>query len=332
MGNDPQIEVVLEPELQIIDAHHHMRDPADGVRYLFSELLADLKVGHNILATVAVESNAMYRNSGPTALMPVGETEFLNGIAAMFASGRYGPIRAVAGIVGSAALASGEAIKTILDAHIAAGGGRFRGIRVPIAWDAAYMPDDWKRYSLQATPHLLLDPDFRKGFACLEPRNLSFDAHVYHSQLPDLLDLAKAFSETRIIVNHYAAPLGVGPYRGKSNDMFLEWQTRIRELAACPNLFMKLGGIRWAGIPVVKSGDRPNSQEFAAAWRPYIETCIQSFGPDRCMFESNFPSEQGEHSYLVLWNAFKRVSAGYSVLERSWLFHGTAARAYRLDL
>ena len=337
-------EEAIEPDLEIVDPHHHVRDPVGRPRYLFAEFLADVSSGHNIVATVAIEVGDMFRAYGPPELRPVGETEFLNGIAAMFASGKYGRTLGCAGIVGFADLRLGDKVQPVLDAHIVAGGGRFRGIRMPGAWHESYAPARMK--NRQATtgivvpPHLLLDPGFRAGFACLSPRNLSFDVMVFHPQIPDLIDLARAFPGTNIIVNHYGAPLGLGPFTGKYKEVFVPWRAAIKELARCQNVFVKLGGLRKAGISIAgyvvgELGEfevQPSSSEFAQAWRPYIETCIEAFGPTRCMFESNFPPEKVVCSYVCVWNAFKRATAGYSAADRAALFSRTAASVYRLPV
>lgn len=335
-------EEVLEPNLPIIDAHHHLRDPAGGTRYLFPEFLADLTSGHNIVATVAIEVGDMYRAHGPQELRAVGETEFLNGVAAMFASGKYGRTRACAGIVGMVNLGLGEQAGPVLDAHIAAAGGRFRGIRVSAFWDERYAPAriQVRRAALgQDTPaHLLLDPGLRAGFACLARRDLSCDVSIFHTQIPDLMDLARAFPDTKMIAGHYVVPLGLGPYAGKYKDIFGRWRAGLEELARCENVYVKLGGIRWAGVavPGYSMGENgefevlPTWRESASAWRPYIETCIEVFGAKRCMFESNCPPEKAMCSYVGIWNAFKHVTAGCSAAERAALFSDTAATVYRL--
>jgi predicted TIM-barrel fold metal-dependent hydrolase len=332
---DHPAEQAIEPELPIIDPHHHIRDHVGDNRYLLPEFLEDLATGHNIIATVAIEEFAMYRDDGPREFAPVGETEFLNGIAAMFASGRYGPIRGCAGIVGAADLMLGDRVQEVLEAHIAAGGGHFRGIRARCAWHEAYAPARWQKNFFKALPHMLADPVFRRGVARLAANDLSLDVHVFHTQLPELTDFARAFPDTTIILNHYGVPLGVGPFAGKQAQVFPYWRAQLRELAKSPNIFVKLGGMKWADLPIpgydfALRKTTPSSEELAKAWSPYVETCVEIFGPDRCMCESNFPPEKMMHSYVVLWNAFKLVTARYAQSERAWLFKDTAAKAYRL--
>ena len=322
-------EDILEPDLPICDPHHHLWDFPAG-RYLLGELLADLQSGHNIESTVFVECTAFYRADGPEELRFIGETEFVNGAAAMAASGRYGKIRACAGIVSRADLTMGTAVGRVLDAHIAAGNGRFRGIRHAAGWDAS--PDVRKSHT-NPPEHLYAQPKFREGLKELAKRNLTFEAWQYHPQLPDVVALARAVPEAKIVLNHVGGPLGIGPYAGRREEIFQTWSRSIKELAACPNVFVKLGGLGMAicGFDFQKRDTLPGSEELARAWRPYLETCIDAFGPDRAMFESNFPVDKQSVSYAVLWNAFKRFAAAYSETEKRALFLGTACRVYRIE-
>ncbi|MGE3536634.1 MAG: amidohydrolase [Candidatus Tectimicrobiota bacterium] len=322
------VEPILEPGIPIIDTHHHLWQRPQH-RYLLDELLADLNTGHNVVATVFAECHSMYRADGPEAFRPVGETEFVAGVAAMSASGLYGPIRVAAGIVGFADLTLGDRVQEVLEAHIQASGGRFRGIRHSAAWDASPVIGN----SRVDGPHLLQQADFRAGLARLTALGLSLDAWVFHPQLADLVDLARAFPQTTIIVGHVGGVLGYGPYTGKKDEVFAAWKPRMAELAACPNVFMKLGGMmmRLAAFDYGKEPLPPTSAHLADCWRPYMETCIELFGADRCTFESNFPVEKMGTGFAVLYNAFKRIAAGASAEEKLALFSGTARRAYRLD-
>ena len=321
-------ETVLEPDVPICDPHHHLWDHP-GNRYLLDELFADTGSGHNVVATVFVECGSMYRAGAPPSLQPVGETEFVNGIAAMSASGRYGPIRVAAGIVGLADLTLGARVGEVLDAHMAVG-PRFKGIRHATAWDAA--PAVRKSHT-NPTQGLLLDATFRQGFRELGRRGLSFDAWLYHPQIAELTDLARAFPDTTIILDHFGGPLGIGPYEGKRTEIFDVWKQAIAELATCGNVVVKLGGIV---MPIngfgFHTGARPaTSDELVAATGAYHRHAIECFGADRCMFESNFPVDKLSCSYRTLWNAFKKVAAGASTAETAALFHDTAARVYRLE-
>ena len=327
-------EETLEPDLPICDSHHHLWDAQSNQiapRYLLDELLEDIGSGHNVVSTVFVQCLAMHRAHGPEAFRPVGETEFVDGVAAMSASGLYGDTRVAAGIVGHADLAQGDSVAAVLDAHIAAGGGRFRGIRHIAAWDPN---DEVNKGRLRRTPKgLLMDARFRRGFAALSPRNLSFEGWLYHTQIGDLTDLARAFPHTTIVLNHFGSPLGIGPYAGRQSEILAQWRLDIAELATCPNVVAKLGGINMAinGFGWHERERPPTSQELVEATTPYYEHCLEHFGADRCMFESNFPVEKISCSYNVLWNSFKRIAAGCSADEKAKLFHDTASRVYRLD-
>ena len=323
-------EDIIDPARPIVDPHHHLWDRG-GQRYLIEEMVADIATGHNVVATVYVDCRSMYRAQGPEALRPVGEVEFANGIAAMSASGGYGPAAICAGIVGHVNLLLGEAARAVLEAEIAASPQRFRGIRHSSAWDA-----DANVAGMYATrpQGLLLDSSFRKGFACLARLNLSFDAWLFHPQIPELTDLARAFPETKIVLDHCGGPVGIGGYANRRDEIFATWKASIGEIARCPNVVVKLGGLamRLLGYDFHERPQPPTSEEAAAAWRPYIETCIEAFGPDRCMFESNFPPDKGQCSYQVIFNAFKRIAAQYSEPEKTALFSTTAANVYRLLL
>ncbi|MGZ5127011.1 MAG: amidohydrolase family protein [Burkholderiales bacterium] len=318
-------EETLEPGLPIIDPHHHLWI-RPGHRYLLDEFLEDASSGHNVRATVFVECGAMYKASGPQALRPVGETEFANGMAAMSASGLYGSTAVCAGIVGFADLTLGEAVQDVLEAHIAAGGGRFRGIRNQAARDESL---HWDK---QNPKDLLLDRRFRAGFATLAPMKLTYDAWQFFTQLGDLIDLARAFPETTIVLNHLGGIVGVGGHEGRLAEEFPFWREHMRKLAEYANVVVKVGGLAMlrAGFDAALRDEPPSSEDLAALWRPYVETCIDAFGPHRCMFESDFPPDKQSCSYRVLWNVFKRLAGSYSADEKSALFHDTAARVYRL--
>jgi predicted TIM-barrel fold metal-dependent hydrolase len=321
------MEAVLEPALPICDPHHHLWDHP-GRRYLLDELLADTGSGHAVHSTVFVECMSMYRASGLPALRPVGETEFVNGVAAMSASGRYGATRVAAGIVGFADLTLGEAVGDVLDAHRAAS-PRFRGIRHAAGWDAS---EAIRNSHTNPPPGLLADAGFRRGFAELARRELTFDAWLYHPQLPELTDLARAFPDTTIVLDHLGGPLGIGPYQGRRAEILAWWQDAIRTLAACRNVVVKLGGLVMPinGFGFHKRAEPPSSQELSAATGDWYRHAIDCFGVDRCMFESNFPVDKVSTSYRTLWNSFKRIAADGSAADKAALFHDTAARVYRL--
>ena len=325
-------EETLEPALPICDPHHHLWDHRPErvePRYMLDEILVDLNSGHNIVSTVFVQCGAMYKADGPEEMRVLGETEFVNGIAAMSASGLYGPTRIAAAIVGAADLTLGDAVAPVLEAHLRVGGGRFRGIRHSAAWDAAGnaivnrpMPP----------PHLYFDETFRQGFAQLGRYEMSFEGWCYHPQIGELTDLARAFPDTTIILDHFGGPLGVGPYAGKRDEILAQWRVDMTQLATCENVVAKLGGINMDvnGFGWHERDRPPTSEELMEATRPYYEHTIEQFGVDRCMFESNYPVDKLSCSYNVLWNSFKRLTAKYSADEKAKLFHDTAARVYRL--
>ncbi|MDB5372967.1 MAG: uncharacterized protein JWP04_1609 [Belnapia sp.] len=321
-------EEALDPALPIVDPHHHLWD-RPGWRYLLDELLADTRQGHNIVSTVFVQCRAMHRAGGPEAYQPVGETEFVNGIAAMSASGGYGPTKVCEGIVGHVNLMIGEEARDVLAAHVQAGGGRFRGIRHITSWD----PDPIIMNPAYQPPEDIFErAEFRAGFAQLAPLGLSFDAWLYHPQIPGLTALARAFPETPIVLDHVGGPLGIRGYAGKRDAVFAQWRAAMAELATCPNVHVKLGGLgmRINGFGFEDGAEPPGSDALAAAWKPYIDTTIELFGAKRCMFESNFPVDKGSYSYGVFWNACKKLAAGASATERGDLFSGTASRFYKL--
>jgi predicted TIM-barrel fold metal-dependent hydrolase len=325
---DRHREPVLEPELPIVDPHHHLWI-RPGQRYLLDDLLADTATGHNVVATVYVQARSMYRDSGPIETRPVGETEFANGVAAMSASGLLGKTRVCAGIVGYADLTLGSRVEPILAMHLRAGGDRFRGIRHISAWDA---DTSLNVAGYPAPPGLLADKTFREGFAVLGRLGLSFDAWLYHPQIDDLASLAGAFPNTPIVLNHVGGPLGNGAYTGKRDDVFPRWAGSIKALARHQNVFIKVGGLgqRINGFGLEERAEPPSSEQLAAICRRYFETCIEAFGASRSMFESNFPVDKVAYSYPVFWNACKRLASGASRAEKADLFAGTAARFYRL--
>jgi L-fuconolactonase len=341
-------EAIIEPGLPIVDPHHHLWDLrpllpafpeprhafletlAGAAHYTFDALHADTHSGHNIIATVFMECSAFYDASRGEALKVVGEVEFVNGVAAQGASGLYGDYRPCAGIVGHADLTLGAGVRPVIEALLAAGNGRFRGIRHVGAWDA----DPTVLGPPFHAPERLFGSDaFRAGFSAYGEYGLTFDAWVLEPQLEDVLELARAFPEQQVILDHCGTPLGIASYRGKLPEHFERWRASIRAIAECPNVSVKLGGL---AMPFCQMPDRGpaaglGSEELAALWKPYIETCIEAFGPARAMFESNYPVDRWGASYRVLWNAFKRITSDASAEEKHALFAGTAARVYGIE-
>ncbi|WP_426960058.1 amidohydrolase family protein [Muricoccus radiodurans] len=327
---DSRPEPVLEPDLPIIDAHHHLWD-REGNRYLLDELLRDTGTGHRVEATVYVQARSMHRECGPAEFQPVGEVEFVNGVAAMTASGIYGDIRACAGIVGYTDLTLGDRVEPALEALVRAAPDRFRGIRTM----TAYHPSpEIVSAIVRPPPSLMMEARFRQGVARLEQHGLSLDIWAFHTQLDEVLDLARAFPGITMVLDHCGGPLGIGPYAGRRAEVLAEWTTSIRRIAACPNVVVKLGGLAMhvSGFDFHERPLPPSSEELAEAWRPYVETCIEAFGARRCMFESNFPVDKGMCGYAAAWNAFKRLAASGSAEEKAALFAGTARSVYRLPM
>ena len=313
-------EAALEPALPIVDPHHHLWE-RDGKPYHTYHLLEDIAAsGHNVVGTVFIECKARYRAEGDPLEAPLGETEFA-------AASHQGP--AVRGIVGHVDLRAGARAAALLERHVEAGQGRFKGVRHSSAWH----PDPAaKGSSTSPPPGLLLDADFRAGFACLAPLGLTFDAWMFHTQLAELRDLADAFPTTKIVLDHVGGPLNIGPYHSRQQHVMREWRASMQALAALPNVHIKLGGfgMRLFNCDCYGQELPPSSAQLAVAWKPYIEWCVQMFGAGRCMFESNFPVDKGACSYGALWNAYKRVTTGWSADERKALFSGTATRFYSL--
>lgn len=319
-------EDALDPEWPVCDPHHHLWEFPDS-RYLAEEWMADLSGGHRVVSTVFVECEQHYRTDGPEELRPVGETEFVERIAA--ANDRLHPAtRIAAGIVGFADLTLGDEVLPVLQAHQRAS-HRFRGVRHVTAWDAS---DQIRKSHKHPPRYLLRSPDFRAGVKSLARHGLTFDAWVYHPQIPELTELAAAVPEAVIILNHMAGPLGVGPYAADRGQVFAEWRAHLVELAKCPNVLMKLGGrtMTTAGFGWHKRPAPPSSIELVEAIGPYYRACIELFGAARCMFESNWPVDSPSCSYTTLWNAFKRIAREGSATERAALLHDTAARTYRV--
>jgi predicted TIM-barrel fold metal-dependent hydrolase len=321
-------EQALEPDLPIIDPHHHLWDDDRG-SYLLPDFQADIGGGHDVRATVFIECRAHYRAHGPPAEAPLGEVEFVNGIAAMSASGGHGPTRVAAAIIGHADLRLGAAVQDVLEQQIALTGRRFRGIR----WSLPHDPTEVGHHVSRRVPEgISRDPTWRAGFARLAPLGLSFEGWCYHRQIPDLTALARAFPDTTTILDHIGGFLGVGPYASRRKEEFQAWKRSIVELATCPNVVVKPGG---PGMPIFgfdfhARPDPPSSEVVAEAWRPFLETAIEAFGAGGGMFESNFPVDKQSCDDTACWNAFKRISAGASASEKADLFHDTAARIYRI--
>jgi len=322
---DQVVEEILEPELEIIDPHHHLWPQGGPMSYGLADLETDLETGHNVVGTVFVECGAAYQRGGDDPMAPVDETRFVAAQAAL--ATRPG----IVGIVGTADLRRVDVLDDVLDAHLDAGGGLFKGIRHSLSH--ARYPESLSIPG-RAPVGLAADPAFRAGLARLGERGLSYDCWLYHDQALEFRDLARAVPGTTLVLDHFCTPLGVGPYAGHAEEIFTQWYLDIAEIAACDNVVAKLGGLAMPdnGYGWHTAQRPPTSDEFVAAQHRYYERTIEVFGPERCMFESNFPVDRFSLSYPVVWNGFKKMSAGYSPTERAAMFSGTARRVYRLSI
>ncbi len=325
-------EPTLEPEIPVCDPHHHFwvhrPEPAAYQQYLLPDLAADINSGHNVRSTVFIEVRAEYRTEGPEELRPVGEVEFVQKLADESASGAYGSARAAAAIIGKADLKLGEGVRPVLEALQAASPNRFRGVRHSVGWDPSPEVADREIRGALATD------GYRAGARVLAQMGFLLENSLYFPQLGELADFANALPELTIVLNHCGGLLRVGPYADRDNEVLAEWRRGLAAVAKCPNVIMKVGGVGQAryGFDWSKREVPVGSEELAGSLAPLMNYCIEQFGPSRCMFESNFPVDKVAYSYNVIYNAFKRLSKGYSATERASLFHDTAARVYRINV
>ncbi|MBH67323.1 MAG: amidohydrolase [Rhodospirillaceae bacterium] len=324
------VQDILEPELPIIDAHHHLIDVSDH-SYDIEDYSLDCSSGHLIKGSVYIEVRQNYRISGPDYMRPIGETEH---VAALSQPENIRNLTSknslCAGIVGFAELELGDKVSDVLDAHIEAGDGRFRGIRRGVYWSSDSAIYD--HVSIRPPPQLMLSKNFRLGFSHLAPRNLSFDAVLFHPQLPELAALAKAFPDTVMILNHIGFKLGVGDFCSNPDQVFSEWRKGLEVVAECPNVMVKIGGLGMKIWGFKFHESKPSYQSLAAEWRPIVEVGIETFGVDRCIFESNYPVDAATTNFVSLWNALKFLTKDYSASEKRKLFFENANRVYRLGL
>lgn len=325
-------EETLEPDLAIVDSHHHLFDRADA-RYMLPDFLEDIAQGHRIIGSIHIEGgNYFLRPDGPPHMRAVGETEVIAGMTEQYV-GKEPAI--CAGIVCYADFFEGAAVEEILDTHIALGQGRFVGIRQLTIWDddeSVRMYQNPPRRAL--SPGMTNDPKFREGFSKMGPRNLVFDTTAFHHQIPELFDLAKAFPDTRIILDHLGCIVQVGPYAGKNDEIFAAWKRDIEEIAQLDNVYVKIGGLgmNMYGFKFRDLPKPPSSQLLADTWKPYVETAIETFGVDHSMFESNFPVDKAYYGFATCWNAFKRLTANASDDEKAALYSRTAIKTYDLKI
>lgn len=331
---EQRVEEPVDPDRRIVDPHHHLWD-RNASTYLAAELLADTRSTHNVTHTVFVECNASYDRDAPAGMAPIGETKFvaseaaeverLNGASTTGAT-------TIAAIVSHADMMLGDSVEEVLAAHDAAGSGLFRGIRHAVSWDQH--PDVPNGHS-KPTEAMMTTPEFHAGVSKLGAMGFSYDAWMYHPQLPQLVGLAQAAPETSIILDHLGGPMGIGPYGADRESAMATWRASMTELAKCPNVTLKVGGIGmdgYYGLGWTELAVPPDSDTVVTAWQDRVHWCIDTFGPDRCMFESNFPVDRQALTYPVLWNALQKMASRYSDAEQDAMFSGTATRIYKLDV
>ena len=325
-------EETLEPDIPICDPHHHFwvsrPEPAHYQQYLLPELIADVSSGHNVRSTVFIEVHCEYRQDGPDEMKPVGEVEYVQAIADDSATGKHGATRAAAAIIGHADLKLGMDVQRVLEAMQAASPDRFRGVRHSVGWDES------PELANRDIKGVLSTGGYRTGAKVLASMGLVLENSLYFHQLSELAQFARAVPDLIIVLNHIGGLLRVGPYANRDDEVLPEWRRGVEEVAKCPNVIMKLGGVGQLryGYYWHDRETAIGSVELADALAPLMNHCIQQFGPDRCMFESNFPVDKVSYSYNVVYNAFKRLSKGYSVSERAAMFHDTAARVYNIGV
>ena len=320
-------EPSLDPDLPICDPHHHLwvhrPEPLAYQQYLLPELMADLQSGHNVLSTAFIEVSAEYRPDGPEEMRSVGEVEFVENLVN---AGQAGSPRAAAAIIGKADLKLGNSVRPVLEALASASPDRFRGIRHSVGWDAN--PEILNR-EIQGA---LSTQSYRDGARQLADMGFILENSLYFPQLGELADFATAIPDLTIVVNHIGGLLRIGPYANKDDEVLEEWRRGIATLSNCSNVVMKLGGVGQAryGFDWSQRSQPVGSEELSVSLKPLMEYCIEQFGVERCMFESNFPVDKVSYSYNVVYNAFKRLSIGYSSSERASLFHDNAVRIYSI--
>ena len=326
-------EEIIEPELPICDPHHHFWDKRTErafPKYQLDELMADITSGHNVRSTVFIEARSMYAANLSPDDRPIGEVDYVQGFAAASASGIYGDSRAAASIIGHANLNMGEKVRPLLE-RLALASDRFKGIRHSVTWDPH---PEVENTALHKRESQLVSKDFQAGAKVLSDMGMSFEAWLYFHQLPELLEFAKAVPDLKIILNHIGGLVMDGPYSDKKDEVISIWREGIASVAECPNVVVKLGGI---GMP--RTGfdwhERKvpiGSEELADSIAPFFDYCIEHFGTDRSMFESNFPVDKVSFSYPVLYNAFKRYSKEFSGSERAAMFHDNAVDVYKISI
>ncbi|MEL6894178.1 MAG: amidohydrolase family protein [Actinomycetota bacterium] len=320
-------EPIVDPAREIIDPHHHLWPAGGALPYGVDELVADTTSGHRVVGTVFMECGAGYRTDAPDHLRCVGETEFVAAAADDLAA-RHPAAAPIMAIVGSADLTDPR-LDDILDAHESAAAGRFRGIRDALARSLDPEAHTIPAFNVEGKHD---DPAFRAGVRRLGERGLTYDSWHFHWQLADFAALADAAPDTTMVLDHLGTPCGVGRFAGRADEVFDAWRVDIAEVAMRPNAVVKLGGLAMPdnGFGWHEADAPPTSAEVLDAQRRWYEHSIECFGPERCMFESNFPVDKFSLGYHVYWNAMQHLAAPFSDDEQAAMFAGTARRVYSL--
>ena len=318
-------EEIIDAERPIIDPHHHLW-PGEN-KYLLEDLWADTSSGHNIKHTVFIECTQEFLTSGPDHLKPIGETIFVKKIAD---EAKKVPSKSqISGIVSHVDMTLGEGINEVLDLHFLHGESLFKGIRRAGGWD----PHENMRNSHHSPPKdMYLSDIFNKSLKILGEKGLVFEAWQYHHQINQVSILAREHPNLKIVLNHFSGPIGIGPYKDLRNEIFEQWKKDIDELVKNKNVYAKLGGLAMPinGYNFHKQSMPPSSDQIVEAQKNYYDYSIKSFGPERCMFESNFPVDKQSVSYHVIWNAFKKISKDYTEEDKEYLFLKSAENFYSL--
>lgn len=290
--------------------------------YLTQDYVADLADVAEVVGLVHVEAGWVVKE--PTG--PVDETRWVDGLAPV---GNVGML----GIVANADLTLGERVEDVLVAHLEAS-TRVRGIRDLLAWHPS-------REIMNTTddPERSRQADFRRGFEMFSKYGLNFETSIFSTQLTEMVELARTFPEQPILVCHMATPVAVGgPIGevGRTADERArirgEWAEGIARLAECANVWMKLSGLLMpiCGFGFERRSARPSVDELVATVGPFIDHVIDAFGPERCMFGSNFPVDKPSAPLPTLLQAYRLIVEGLPDEAQNRLFVGTAQEFYRL--
>jgi len=315
---------ILEKELEICDAHHHIWDFPTS-KYLADELLEDFVSGHNVTSSVYMECGHAYDTSLPKHLASTGETKFIENFAEEILKRTNGDVAACKAIVSYTDLCLGSRTQESLEAHLAAS-NRFCGVRHATGWDA---DKNIRNAHTKPTEGLMLTKEFSNGIRALTKLNLSFDAWLYHPQILEFATLAKNHPNQIMVLDHVGGPLGIGRYAGARKLVYEQWKKNISLLATQENVYVKLGGLAMSITGMVnKRLPNIDTIQLAALTAPYYLHVIDKFGAERCIFESNFPVDKVGVSYSTLWNSFKYITQSFSPSEKLALFKGTAEKIY----